>query len=197
MDIEEAKLKLRKSINYLSPLPDELIDEFLKITKIVKIKKGEQFIRAGESPKHVGFNLNGIMRLYYIDNNGNDFTKGFSTEGRFIISYSAQVEKRASFFSIEAIADTDILQFEYEKWMEIVDKDIRWYPFLYKLTQTTYIMKEKREKSFLLDDAATRYLDFKNFYPGLVEKIKLTYIASYLGIKPETLSRVRKKLELI
>jgi CRP-like cAMP-binding protein len=188
---------LKTSMQALSNVPDELVDGLFNICKPVHIKKGQQFLRAGDIPEDIGFNLNGIFRLYYIDDDGNDLTKGFSTAGKFVISYSALVQQRPSYFSIEAVVETDILQFKYNQWMQMAAEDIRWYPFLFKLLETVYIMKELREKSFLLDDATSRYLSFKKDYPDLEDKVKLYHVASFIGITPEALSRIRKRLKLI
>jgi len=196
MNKNEAEKLLRNSIKSLSNIPDELIDNLFNICKLVHVKKGEMFLMAGDVPAYMGFNLNGIFRLYYIDDNGNDLTKGFSTVGKFVVSYSALVQKRPSYFFIEAMVDTDILHFRYSEWMQMVEKDIRWYPFIFKLVESVYIMKEMREKSFLLDNATTRYLNFRKNYPDLENKIKLYHVASFLGITPEALSRIRKKLKL-
>jgi len=197
MDRKKAQDLFKKSIRTLSNIPDELIDSLFEKCKLVHFKKGVSFQRAGDIPEYMGFNLNGIFRLYYIDDDGNDLTKGFSTAGRFVVSYSALVQKRPSYFFIEAIVDTDILQFNYSQWMQMIEEDIRWYPFIFKLVETVYIMKEMREKSFLLDDATTRYLNFRNEYPDLECKIKQYHVASFIGITPEALSRIRKKLKLI
>ncbi len=175
--------------------PDELIDRLLNISELVHIRKGGEFVREGEIPRNMGFNLNGVFRLYYIDQQGNEFTKGFSVRGNYVISYSALVQKRPSFFYIEALEDTDILRFQYDQWMHLANQDIRWYPLLYKLVESVYIKKEMREKAFLLDDATTRYLEFRTLFPGLEDRIKLYHIASFLGITPEALSRIRKKLK--
>ncbi|MBK9207275.1 MAG: hypothetical protein IPL71_02765 [Anaerolineales bacterium] len=78
----------------------------------------------------------------------------------------------------------------------MVEEDIRWYPFLFKLLETVYIMKELREKSFLLDSAAERYLAFQRDYPNLENEIKLYHIASFIGVTPEALSRIRSKQKL-
>ncbi len=197
MNREIAHDLLKRSMNALSEVPDELIKSLVDICSSDHIKKGQQFIMAGDIPKYMGFNLNGIFRLYYIDDDGNDYTKGFCTTGRFIVSYSALVQNRPSFFYIEALVDTDILKFKYSDWMDLAKQDSRWYHFLYKLVETTYIMKEMREKSFLLDDATTRYLNFIKGYPGLENKIKQYHIASFIGITPEALSRIRKNLRKI
>jgi CRP-like cAMP-binding protein len=105
-------------------------------------------------------------------------------------------QERPSFFSIEAITDTDILEFKFSEWMKMIEAEIRWYPVVFKLLQNIYIMKEMREKSFLLDNATERYLQFRKEYPEIEEKVKLYQIALFLGITPEALSRIRKNLKL-
>ena len=193
MDKEQAFRLLNKSILSLSKIPEELPKKLFEICRIIKMKPKQHFLRAGQIPENAGFNLNGIFRLYYIDDNGNEWTKGFSTPGKFLISYSAMVQDRPSYFNIESVIETDILQFRYAEWMNMVESEMRWYPFLYKLLQNVYIMKEMREKSFLLDDATQRYNDFKRDYPDVDKEAKLYDIASFIGITPESLSRIRKK----
>jgi len=184
---------LKSSINALAPTPDELIENLYSICRPVDYQKGEFFLMAGDIPKNVGFNLDGIFRLFYIDNEGNELTKGFSTAGKFVISYSALAQERPSFFYIEALTNAKLLRSNYRQWMKMIEEDIRWYPFVFKLVEQVYMMKEMREKSFLLDSATERYQTFQQQFPGLEEEIKLYHIASFLGITPETLSRIRKK----
>lgn len=185
-------IKLQKAVKELANIPDELIEKLYSICDEQIIKKGEFFIRAGDVPKHMGFNLEGLLRLYYVDENGNDFTKAFSETGRFLISYSAIVQKRPSYFNIEALQDSRILKFDYWIFDQMIQSDIRWYPFVFKLLESVYLMKELREKSFLLDDAAKRYRAFKERYADVEDQIKLYHVASFLGITPEALSRIRK-----
>jgi CRP-like cAMP-binding protein len=188
----DSYIKLEKAIKKLSDIPDELIKQLSSICREQVIKKGEYFICAGEFPKQMGFILEGLFRLYYMDEDGNEYTKAFSRTGQFLISYSAIVQKRPSFFYIEALQDSLILKFNYEIFDEMLQTDIRWYPFAYKLLENVYIMKELREKSFLLDNATKRYQDFKEHYADVEGQIKLYHVASFLGITPEALSRLRK-----
>jgi CRP-like cAMP-binding protein len=197
MNDEEALSLLERSMSVLADTPPELTAALFRICTPMRLEKGRHFIRAGERPEYVGFNLNGIFRYYYLDAEGEDSTKGFSTLGKFVISYSALARGRPSYFSIEALTDADILRFRYDEWMRLAEKDPRWYRFFFKLVESVYIMKEMREKSFLHDDAATRYQEFREEYPGLEGKIRLYHVASFLGITPEALSRVRKDLKLI
>ncbi len=189
----DSYTKLQKAIKDLWDIEDELIQHLYSICAEQVIRKGELFVHAGEVPRHMGFNLEGLFRLYYIDEEGNDLTKGFSEPGRFLISYSAIVEKRPSYFNMEALQNSRILKFDFGTFEQMMQEDMRWYPFAYKLVESVYIMKELREKSFLLDDASKRYQEFKKQYSSVENQIKLYHVASFLGITPEALSRIRKR----
>ena len=187
----------KNTINTIEPVSDELILELFKISKCVHYSKGSFFVMAGDKPEYMGLNINGIFRLYYADDNGNEFTKGFSVPGKFIVSYSAIAQNRESYFSIETITESDVIQFSFLELMNMAQKAIEWFPFLFKLLQSVYIMKEMREKSFLLENASVRYVNFLKEFPGLEDKIRQYHIASFLGITPEALCRIKKDLKLI
>jgi len=187
----------RNTINSIEPVPDELIVDIFRISKCVHFLKGNYFVMAGDRPNQMGLNINGIFRLYYTDDNGNEFTKGFSVPGRFVVSYSAMVQERESYFSIEAITDSDVIQFPFFELINKAKKDIRWYPFLFKLLQSVYLMKEMREKSFLLENASERYFNFLKEFSGFEDKIRQYHVASFLGITPEALSRIKKDMKLM
>lgn len=189
-----SKNNMMIGLNNIHTVTRDMIDEFYSLTTYKMVKKGDHFVRAGEVPDSLAYNINGLFRLYYVDREGNDFTKGFSVPGIFTMSYSAMVENRESFYSIEALRDSEILMLKYKALLDLADRDIRWYAFLFKYVEKMYMMKELREKSFLLDDATKRYQDFIKRYPTLVNEIKKYHIASYLRITPETLSRIRKKI---
>ena len=188
--------QFRSLLREVYGMPTALISELEAIAFHETFCKGQMFLRAGEVPELLGFNLNGIFRLFYVDQEGNDFTKGFSQPGNLVISYSALAQNRESYFNIEAIADSEVMLVNYQSWMRIVQENIEWYPFLYRMLQTVYIAKEMREKAFLLDDARTRYLEFRKQFHGLEGKLKQYHVASYLGIASETLSRIRRELKI-
>jgi len=187
-------IELTKAVHSFAPISEDLIKSLYAVCKEKKIQKNEYFIRAGDESRYMALTLKGLFRLFYTDTEGNEFTKGFNRSGQFLISYSAFVQNRPSFFSIQALQNSTILQFDFHCFNKMMQDDIRWYPFTYKLLESVYILKELREKSLLLEDAAHRYSIFKQDFASIENQIKLTHIASYLGITPETLSRIRKKL---
>ncbi|NJO91407.1 MAG: Crp/Fnr family transcriptional regulator [Chloroflexia bacterium] len=175
-------------------LPDNRIDELLAIGKEKSILTSGYFIKAGETPVKIAFVFKGLFRYVYINDKGDEFTKAIITENTFISSYSAMVLNKPSYFSIEALENSHLLEITWADFNQLKENDVFWVQFLMKFLERGYIAKEKRERDLLLLDAETRYRNFLTEFPGMEQRIKQGIIASYLGIQPETLSRIRKRI---
>jgi CRP-like cAMP-binding protein len=175
-------------------LPEKRIDEFLAITKEKSVKASNYFIRAGEVPRKIALVTSGLFRYVYTSEKGDEFTKGIIAENLFLSSYSAMIMGRPSYFSIEALEDSKILEISWKDFTSLLSDNNFWVEFLLKFVEKGYMIKEKRERDLLLLDAETRYKNFLVEFPGMDQRIKQGIIASYLGIKPETLSRIRRKI---
>lgn len=196
MDNEKYFQQFYNAINRHADIELSDVKDLYNKANLITLKKNEFFIREGDKSKKIGFNLNGLFRLYYNDKNGEEFTKGFNPQNNFILSFSSLVENRGSYFYIEAMKETNLLVFDYDHFISIGETNPKWYKLYYKLVQRVYIMKEERERAFLLEDATERYLNFSRIFREFEKDIKLYHIASYLGITPVALSRIRKKLKL-
>jgi CRP-like cAMP-binding protein len=175
-------------------LPDVRVDELLSITKEKSIATADLFIRAGETPLKIAYVSNGLFRYVYVNDKGDEFTKAIITENNFISSYSAMVLNKPSYFSIEALENSQILEISWTDFNQLQENNIFWVKFLLKFIEKGFIIKEKRERDLLLLDAETRYKNFITEFPGMDQRIRQGIIASYLGIQPETLSRIRRKI---
>lgn len=175
-------------------LPENRIDELLTIGKEKSIATAGYFIRAGETPFKIAFVFKGLFRYVYTNDKGDEFTKAIMAENNFISSYSAMILGKPSYFSIEALESSELLEINWSDFIKLKDSDIFWVKFLMKFLEKGYMIKEKRERDLLLLDADTRYRNFLTEFPGMDQRIKQGIIASYLGIKPETLSRIRRKI---
>jgi CRP-like cAMP-binding protein len=178
-------------------LPSEEEEKLRAISKVKSVLKGYHFIREGQVPSKFAFVGKGLFRYYYTDKKGNELTKGFFPENSFITAYSAIVKGIGSYYNIEALEDSDIVIIDFEKWKVLASRHSSWNLFLISLLEKGYLKKEKREREFLLFDAEERYKSFLEEYPHLEIRIKQHHIASYLGITPVALSRVRKKMGII
>lgn len=175
-------------------LPDKHIEELLSIGREKSIATGDYFIKAGEKPLKIAYVFSGLFRYVYTNDNGDEFTKAIISENNFISSYSAMILSKPSYFSIEALENSQVLEINWSDFNQLLDNDIFWVKFLMKFIEKGYITKEKRERELLLLDAETRYKNFLTEFPGLNQRVKQGIIASYLGIQPETLSRIRRKM---
>jgi len=176
------------------PLPEKEIERFVELLQEENLVAGEYFIRAGEVPTKIAFVVSGLFRYVYINEEGKEFTKSLIAEQNILSSYSSMVQKIPSHFYVEALEDGKILSFNFQKWQELQAKHPAWNIFLLRMVEKGFMVKEKRERELLLLDAESRYRIFLQEFPGLDKRIKQAIIASYLGISPESLSRVRKNM---
>jgi CRP-like cAMP-binding protein len=91
------------------------------------------------------------------------------------------------------LENSQLLEINWSDFNRLKEKDIFWLNFQLKFVEKGFMIKEKRERDLLLLGAETRYRNFLAEFPGMDQRIKQGIIASYLGIKPETLSRIRRK----
>ena len=187
--------ELVDTMNFAADIPKEERRRILKRKKVITLEKGEYFLMAGDVPQYIGFVISGLLRLFYIDSDGVEINKHFCVENTLAISYSAFLQREESKFYIQALEDTKLLAIDYETYVDLLDSHICWQIVARKLAQMLFILKEKRESEFLLSDARQRYLQFLEDYPNLESRLSQYHIASYLGITPESLSRIRSGLK--
>lgn len=184
-------------IESLVKIPSEQKKKFDALISLKLIRKGDFFVKQNQYPSSIAFLTKGLFRYFYLSNKGEEFTKGFFVENTILSSYSALVEKRVSYFSIEALEDAEIELVSYVEFVKLFKEAPCWNELLVRTLERAYIIKETREREFLLLDAEERYKAFLHRFPGLENRVKQHIIASYLGIAPESLSRIRKKMGLL
>lgn len=181
--------KLIESVTNLTSLQKE---KFQKLISVRQVNKGTNFICTGQSPRKIAFVSKGLFRYYYTSEDGIEYTKGFFDENAVLSAYDAILEDKPSYFTIEALEDSVIESVPYDPFLKLFSEDPCWNEFLVALLQKGYLAKVTRERELLLFDAAERYQTFLESYPDLEKRVKQSIIASYLGIAPESLSRIRR-----
>ena len=175
-------------------LPEKELQELLNSTQFSKIAKADYFIKEGQVPRKMAFLVKGLFRYVYTHENGNEFTKNIIAEGNFISSYSAMIFNMPSYFSIEALEDAEILEIDYKDWIDLKERNPFWNAFLVQILEKAFSIKEKRERELLLLDAEKRYEIFIYEFPTIEKRVSQQIIASYLGIQPESFSRLKRKI---
>lgn len=172
------------------------ISLFRNIFKPRILKKDMSFLEAGEKSTEIGFIVNGVFRSYYIDKMGNDITKYFYAEGGILFSYAAYLSQKEAEYYIQALEDSEILVAKILDFEKIVEGNYKLLLLYKKMIDRVLIMKEEHASSFKLLNSMERYKQFVSTYPDLEKRIKQRYLASYLGITPVSLSRIRKKISI-
>ncbi len=177
----------------LADIPDAEMEKATEIFRPASFPKGTFLVRAGEVPQTLSFVVSGIVRLYYITPAGVEITKSFRTENYLVAAYSSLLQGTPSRMFIQTLEPTTLLIAPYQAYQALTAGHPCWQTVNLKTAEWLYIKLDQRESELLLDDATTRYLKFLNEYPGLVNRVKQYHIASYLGITPESLSRIRAR----
>lgn len=167
-----------------------------ELFKPQKFSKKSYFLREGEMSTKIAINVSGLLRCFYINKNGNDVTKFFCFEGS-VFPHSSCILREESKYYIEALEDCILLVSDYSSIESVIEGNLFWTSALMKIHQRSLIYKENREASFLLEDATERYLNLINKRPDIEERVNQAHLASYLGISPVSLSRIRNKLKKI
>jgi CRP-like cAMP-binding protein len=154
-------------------------------------KKGEHFVSEGELTKKVAFVTSGLFSQNYTSEEGEVVIKTFFPELRFAASVSAMLKKSPSIFTITAIENTTVLEYDFFEFKKLTQTYSDISAFYINYMELHWIIeKEPLEISLRHDTAKIRYEEFINKYPGLSKRLKKHHIASYLGITPTQLSRI-------
>ena len=161
---------------------------------VLDLGKGEHYWEAGKTVKQVGFLTDGVIRVYYYNNKGEEITRYFIDENHLILSGNSIDEAYIPSEYLSAITDCQLTVFSRSDWKDITDTIIGWDTIVQKIIAKYHSEKIVRRSGMVSQDATSRYLDFMEKYPSLINRTPLSYIASYLGITQSTLSRIRKRI---
>lgn len=157
------------------------------------LNEGELLLREGEVQHEVPFLVHGVIRGFYFDENGKEITDCLVVQPGMPAVAMAEIEKRSSLY-LQALEESDLLVISIHDVRDLLDR----YPVLMKIYNQLLVAAFSTHwelKAIVCREKATeRYKWFLQRYPGLIERISNKYIASFLGITPVTLSRIRRQL---
>lgn len=157
-----------------------------------KLKKGEFLQQPGEPARFGAFVAKGFLRSYVIDNKGKEHIIQFAPENWWISDKSGVTKDAKATFFIDAIEDTEIILIDHPGHMTLMEKVSGYAASFQAGIQKRAIAKDQRIVDSLKASAEERYNDFLATYPSIAQRVPQHMLASYLGITPETLSRIRK-----
>lgn len=172
-------------------VPPASLTALLALFKPRELKKNELFIKEGEVANSICFLESGIMRSYYNTCNGNEYNKVFFTNPSIVGSYSSLITKEKSHINIQCLSDCKIIEASFDSILAMYSE----HPSIERLNRVIaedfFVLNEEKEFELLTTDASYRYNAFQEKHPGLENEIAQYHIASYLGITPTQLSRIR------
>lgn len=185
---------LRANLEKRIQLTDEDFDRCATFFVPKKVRKKQFILQEGEVCRHIAFVTNGCLRSYTVDGNGEEHIIQFAIEDWWISDLQSFLSGRPTTYNIDALEDSELLLLEKEsrdKMLESVPKLERYFRLL---QEANYVATHHRIEGSLSSSAEERYLDFIETFPTLIQRVPQGQIASYLGITPQSLSRIRKEL---
>ena len=161
--------------------------------EIAGLKKNEYLAEAEKSVNRIAFILEGIIRICYYDNKGDEVTRYFFDENHLLFGPELMTGMPIPEYW-QAATDCNLVVFSIRDWKEISNTIICWDEIIQKIAAKNHTEKLDRRSSLVAQDATTRYMEFLAKFPTLANQIPLSYIASYLGITQSSLSRIRKNI---
>lgn len=159
-----------------------------------KLRKRQYILQQDDICKNLVFVEKGILRSYSVDNKGNEHILQFALEGWWIADIYSFLTGEPAVYNIDAIEDSELLLISKSALDELYERVPKFERYFRILTQSNMIATQRRLTATLSASADEKYLKLLSAYPNIVARVPQHMIASYLGITPETLSRVRKRI---
>lgn len=190
----DAFEKMRDTFHRFNPLMENDWIILKKHLRPAVFRKGDVFVKEGQHCTQLGYLSKGLARVYYMID-GKEITSYFNTCNRnvFVCAFTSFLSKKPSFEYVHFLEDSELLLLNYDDLQKVYDKS----PNLQKagrlMAEFNYVLSMERIYSLQQASAIERYNNMLKIYAGLLNQVPHHYIASYLGITPESLSRIRKK----
>ena len=155
---------------------------------------GAYFSEAGRVAREIGFIVQGVFRVCYFDRDGTEVTKYFLEENNFIVDLQSYQYQLPSAEYVQAVTEVRALVFSARAWQLLGHTIVDWAKVESNLITRALLEKINRRSPLVSTDAATRYAQFLTAFPALANRVPLSQLASYIGVTPQTLSRIRRHI---
>ncbi|HEY0670329.1 MAG TPA: Crp/Fnr family transcriptional regulator [Sphingobacteriaceae bacterium] len=175
----------------LTQKEEEIIQPYLMPKKI---RKKQYLLQEGDTCKFIAFVEKGALREYSVDEKGNEHIIQFALEGWTISDLYSFLTGEPSTYNIDAIEDSELILISKAAHEELLLKVPKYETYTRLQITGAYIAMQKRLTSIIGSTIEERFTNFTVLYPDIVQRVPQHMIASYMGLQPETLSRIRRKI---
>lgn len=190
-DIPDRFSPFFAKLKELASIPEQEIQRILPLLSHRSLEKGEYFVRRGDVATTIGFMASGLIRYFYVADSGKEIIRYFCEGKSFVSSYTSVLKGTPSLYAIQALERTFLITIRATDWFGLSQSHPVWGTITQAIQAYALTLAEKREYALVSLDAKARYLQFLEDFPGLENRLKQYDIASYLGITPVALSRIR------
>jgi CRP/FNR family transcriptional regulator, anaerobic regulatory protein len=182
---------LIKKIKSITNFSEEDIDFFVSKLDEIHLQKGEHFLKEGQVCRHLGYIISGLA-MYYRMHEGIEIPTDFAMEQEWMGYLNSFTNKTPSDINIKVLEDIRLLSLSAENFESIYQFQPKFIFIKDYYTQLSFISHTRHTADLAMLNAKQRYYKFMEEKPGLANRVPQYYIAAYLGIKPQSLSRLRK-----
>ncbi len=193
MSTEQIFALLYKNLSLQIKIPEDQWELFKTHLNVVTFQKGENIFTINDERIFVGFLIKGLAYSYYLKSDGKQFTKNFYWEGRLISPWASFLQNKPCHFTAEALEQTTVVMVSAEVMRQFEEKHICWLKLTKLSSERALIDREEREYNSLMLSTMQQYIFFQNKFSDIINRISQHQIASYLGISPVSLSRLKNK----
>ncbi len=187
--------EIRRFIARFAAPPPDQVDAFIGQARRTLFAKGQFLVDIGDTAHPLYFLHAGIIRyMIIVPDTGMDVTKDFSFAPSFAASFGSGIVNQPARVGIVALADCVVSVWPLQALTAQFDRDIAWQKLGRRLAEWLYVRKEDREIAFLTQTAEERYAELAQAFPDGIGTVPQHHIASYLGITPESLSRLKARI---
>jgi CRP-like cAMP-binding protein len=185
---------LLQNISKYIQLTQEERDYFTSAIQIKRLRKKQYLVQEGDVCRYESFVNKGCLRTYHVDEKGQEHIAQFAIEGWWISDMYSFLTVTPARFNVDALEDSELLCLDKPSLEELYIQVPKFERFFRIILQNAFIAHQQRIIANMSKTAEERYLDFINHYPKVEQRVPQHQIASYLGITPESLSRIRRQL---
>lgn len=198
MNIDKNEIfdSLKNTLDSYTKISETTWNDFKNICTIKEIKKNDYAFELYDKVDAISFVYKGLFRTFSTNEHGEEYTKNFFWETRFYGPMVALLSNTQNTSSVQAIEDSIVVDINHTKYRELLAKyeDLKMYHILY-LEKHWILQKDHNTYALVLEDAQVRYERFLKEFEHILSRLSQHHIASYLGISPTHLSRIRKSLK--
>jgi len=182
------------NINRYVALNEEDEQQFVSIIRTTRVKRKQLIVQPNFFCSHQSYIEKGAFRSYILDRNGIEHTIQIAIEDWFISDFGSYMTGDPASLFVEALENSIIYQLAYSDVESLCKSNQKFEHYFRVSAQKAFVFSQRRILANLYMTAEERYIEFSNLYPAMIQRIPQYILASYLGMTPEYLSKIRKRL---